>query len=99
MKKKIEVLAPAGSYESLVAAITAGADAVYVGGNKFGARAFANNLTQEQLLEAIDYVHLHGRHIYLTVNTLLKEEEITTQLYDYLEPLYLHGLDAVIVQD
>ena len=74
--KKIEILAPAGSYESLEAAVLAGADAVYVGGNKFGARAFANNFSEEQMLEAIDFVHLHDRKIYMTVNTLLKEKEI-----------------------
>ena len=98
MKKNIEILAPAGSYESLVAAINAGADAVYLGGSKFGARAYANNLDEEKMLQAIDYVHLHGRKIFLTVNTLLKDNEIT-QLYDYLLPYYKQGLDAVIVQD
>ena len=96
--KKVEILAPAGSYESLKAAISAGADAVYIGGSKFGARAYANNLDEEQMLEAIDYVHLHGRKIYLTVNTLLKDDEIE-ELYDYLLPYYKQGLDAVIVQD
>ena len=58
MKRKIEILSPAGSYESMKAAIAAGADAVYIGGSRFGARAYADNLTEEQLLEAIDYVHL-----------------------------------------
>lgn len=97
--KKIEILAPAGSYESLEAAVLAGADAVYVGGNKFGARAFANNFSEEQMLEAIDFVHLHDRKIYMTVNTLLKEKEIENELYQYIEPYYRQGLDAVIVQD
>lgn len=97
-KRQVEILAPAGSYESLKAAICAGADAVYIGGTKFGARAFANNLDEEKMLEAIDYVHLHGRKIYMTVNTLLKDDEIN-QLYDYLLPYYRQGLDAVIVQD
>ena len=69
MNKKVEILSPAGSYESLKAAIAAGADAVYIGGTRFGARAYANNLTEEELLEAIDYVHLHGRKIYLTIKT------------------------------
>ncbi|MDD3339983.1 MAG: U32 family peptidase [Lachnospiraceae bacterium] len=96
---KAELLAPAGSYESLVAAVAAGADAVYIGGDKFGARAFANNLDQEMMLEAIDYVHLHGRKLYMTVNTLLKERELEEELYDYLLPFYERGLDAVIVQD
>ena len=96
--RKIEILAPAGSYESFHAAIVAGADAVYAGGPKFGARAFAENFTEAQLLNAIDYAHLHQRKFYLTVNTLLKDFEIE-QLPEYLEPLYQRGLDAVIVQD
>lgn len=99
MNKKVEILSPAGSYESLKAAIAAGADAVYIGGTRFGARAYANNLTEEELLEAIDYVHLHGRKIYLTINTLLKEHELKDELYDYLLPYYKQGIDAVIVQD
>ena len=86
MKRKIEILSPAGSYESMKAAIAAGADAVYIGGSRFGARAYADNLTEEQLLEAIDYVHLHGRKIYLTVNTLLKEKELRESFYEYLRP-------------
>lgn len=99
MEKKVEILSPAGSYESLIAAIAAGADAVYIGGTRFGARAYADNLTEEKMLEAIDFVHLHGRKIYLTVNTLLKEHELKQELYDYLLPYYKHGIDAVIVQD
>ena len=99
MRREIEVLAPAGSYESLKAAIAAGADAVYIGGTRFGARAYADNLEQDRMLEVIDYVHLHGRKIYMTVNTLLKEHELQEELYEYLLPYYRHGLDAVIVQD
>ncbi len=95
----IEVLSPAGSYDNLVAAIRAGADAIYVGGKKFSARANASNFTQEELLDAIDYVHLHGKRIYLTINTLLKEQEMGLELYEYVKPLYEKGLDAVIVQD
>jgi len=95
----IELLAPAGSYESMVAAYAAGADAVYIGGEKFGARAYADNLDQLQMQKAIDYAHLHQKKLYLTVNTLLKEGELSEELYDYLEPFYRHGLDAVIVQD
>lgn len=98
-KNEIEILAPAGSVECLKAAITAGADAVYVGGSMFGARAFANNFTEEELLEALDYVHFHGKKLFLTVNTLLKESELKEKLYSYLHPFYVHGLDAVIVQD
>ena len=99
MRKKVEILSPAGSYESLKAAVAAGADAVYIGGSRFGARAFADNLEESSLLEAIDYVHLHGKQIYLTVNTLLKEREMEQELYEYLLPYYRQGLDAVIVQD
>lgn len=99
MKKQVEILSPAGSYDSLKAAIAAGADAVYIGGSRFGARAYADNLSEDKLLEAIDYVHLHGRKIYLTVNTLLKENELQNELYDYLLPYYKQGVDAVIVQD
>lgn len=97
--KKIELLAPAGSPETLKAVCEAGADAVYVGGGQFGARAYAKNFTQDELLSAIDYVHLHGKKLHLTVNTLLKCRELEEQLYDYLLPYYERGLDAVIVQD
>ena len=94
-----EVLAPAGSFQTFKAVIEAGADAVYVGGSSFGARAYADNFTEEELLEAIDYAHLRGKKVYLTVNTLLKNKEINDDLYDYLLPFYLKGLDAVLVQD
>ncbi len=97
--RKIEVLAPAGSMESLKAAINAGCDAVYVGGSMFGARAFAANFSEEELIEAIGYVHLYGKQLFLTVNTLLKEEELNEYLYNYLKKPYEAGLDAVIVQD
>ena len=96
---KVELLAPGGSFESVIAAYNAGADAVYTGGLMFGARAGANNLTTEELIEALEYAHVHDRKLYLTVNTLLKDKEIETELYDYLLPLYENGLDAVIVQD
>lgn len=96
---KAEILAPAGSYESLIAAVHAGADAVYTGGTRFGARAYAGNLDLEKMKEAIDYCHLHGRKLYVTVNTLLKEREVSQELGEYLRPLYEWGLDAVIVQD
>lgn len=99
MKKEIELLAPAGSYETFEAVIRAGADAVYLGGSQFGARAYANNFTEEELLRAIDYAHIHGRQVYLTVNTLFKENELEQGLYDYLLPYYEQGLDAVILQD
>lgn len=96
---KAELLAPAGSYEGLQAVVKAGADAVYIGGSMFGARAYANNPQQDEMLEAIDYAHIHGKQIYLTVNTLLKNKELYGQLYDFLAPYYQQGIDAVIVQD
>lgn len=96
---KVELLAPGGSLESLKAAINAGADAVYTGGLMFGAREYADNLDTSQMIEAIRYAHIHGRKIYLTVNTLLKDDEIKEKLYDYILPFYEYGLDAVIVQD
>ncbi len=96
---KTEILSPAGSIQALYAGIRAGADSVYIGGNKFGARAYAENPEEALLLEAIDYVHLHDKKIYLTVNTLLKNQEVEYQLYDYLAKYYEYGLDAVIVQD
>lgn len=96
--KELELLAPAGSLKTLKAVIHAGADAVYLGGSMFGARAYANNFNKEELLEAIRFGHIHGRKIILAVNTLLKEYELG-QLYDYLHPYYEAGLDAVIVQD
>ena len=96
--KDFELLAPAGSLEILKGVIESGADAVYVGGSMFGARAYANNFTEEELLEAIDFAHLRGVKMYLTVNTLIKNSEFS-KLYDYLLPYYKRGLDAVIVQD
>ncbi len=97
--KKLELLAPAGSLQICKAVIRAGADAVYLGGNQFGARAYAQNFDQPQLLEALDDAHMFGRKIFLTVNTLLKDPEIEKDLYQYIVPYYEHGLDAVIVQD
>lgn len=96
--EKPEILAPAGSIEALRAAITAGADAVYIGGSGFGARAYAKNPDTEAMLEAMEYVHLRGKRLYLTVNTLVKEQEFGA-LYQFLAPYYAAGLDAAIVQD
>lgn len=96
--KDFELLAPAGSLEIFKGVIESGADAVYVGGSMFGARAYANNFTEDELLEAIDFAHLRGVKVYLTVNTLIKNSEFS-KLYDYLLPYYKRGLDAVIVQD
>lgn len=99
MTRKLELLAPAGSFETLKAVVLAGADAVYFAGEKFGARAYAKNLTKEEILSAIDFGHLHGRKMFLAVNTLLKDKEVEEELYEYLLPFYEQGLDAVIVQD
>ena len=96
--KDFELLAPAGNLEILKGVIESGADAVYVGGSMFGARAYANNFTEEELLAAIDFAHLRGVKVYLTVNTLIKNSEFS-KLYDYLLVYYKRGLDAVIVQD
>ena len=82
----------------MVGAFNAGADAVYLGGSKFGARAYADNFDREQVLDAISYAHLHGKRIYMTVNTLVKEREFG-QLYDFLAPFADRQLDGVIVQD
>lgn len=97
-KKKVELLAPAGNYESFLGAVHAGADAVYLGGEKFGARAYADNFTQEEICNAIRYAHIYGRKVYLTVNTLVKEREFQ-EVYTYLTPFYEAGLDGVIIQD
>lgn len=96
--KRVELLAPAGNYDSFLAAIQAGADAVYLGGEKFGARAFADNFSQEELCRAIQYAHVFDRKVYLTLNTLVKEKEFS-ELFSYLAPFYKEGLDGVIVQD
>ncbi len=98
VEPNIELLAPAGSAESLSAAVNAGADAVYMGSTRFGARAFADNPDEQSFIEAMDYAHLHGCKVYITVNTLFKEKE-TGELYTYLKPFYEKGIDAVIVQD
>jgi len=95
---KVELLAPAGNAEAFYGAVCGGADAVYLAGDRFGARAFAENFTAEKLLECIRYGHLLGKKLYLAVNTLLKEQELAG-LYEYLLPFYEAGMDAVIVQD
>ena len=99
MKRDIELLAPAGSYDIAIAAINAGADAIYLGGENFGARANAENLNTEEIIDILNYAHLNGRKVYLTINTLLKNKEIKNDLYGFLRPLYENGLDSVIVQD
>ncbi len=98
MGKRVELLAPAGSYEGFLGAVNAGADAVYLGGQQFGARAYADNFTEEEIVRALRVAHFYGKKIYLTVNTLLKEREMAS-LDEYLTPFYEAGLDGVIVQD
>ncbi len=94
----IEVLAPAGSYESLVAAVNAGADAVYMGASRFGARAYADNPDTDRFMDGLHYAHRYGVKVYMTVNTLFKDSELD-ELYDFLLPYYREGVDAVLVQD
>lgn len=95
----LELLAPGGSLAGVKAAFQAGADAVYMGGDRFSARAYAESASEHSLEEAMDYAHLHGRKLYLTLNTLLKQEEMERELYEFVAPLYARGADAVLVQD
>lgn len=94
----VELLAPAGDKECFKAALSAGADAIYVGGKKYGARAYAGNFETDDLIECLNLAHLFDKKVYLTVNTLMKQPEID-DLVDFLMPLYKEGLDGVIVQD
>ena len=96
--EKVEILAPAGTMESLVAAINKGADAVYLGGNKFSARAYASNFDNDNMLKAVDYAHSYDVKIYVTLNTILKENEIE-EAVRYVGYLYEIGVDALIIQD
>ena len=98
MYNRPEILAPCGNMNSLKAAIAAGADACYLAGNSFGARAYADNFSDDELLEAIELAHLHNVKVYLTCNTLIKNTELMG-VYKMLEPLTDAGLDAVLVQD
>ncbi|WP_455056815.1 U32 family peptidase [Jutongia sp.] len=98
-RRKPEILSPAGSIESVRAAVNAGCDAIYIGGSRFGARAYADNPQGDDMREVIRYCHRYGVRVYMTVNTLLKPEELEDSLYDYIAPYYLEGLDAAIVQD
>ena len=98
MGNNVELHAPAGNYEAFLGAVNAGADAVYLGGERFGARAYADNFKAEEILRALHVAHFYGKKIYLTVNTLLKERELA-ELSDYLAPFCEAGLDGVIVQD
>lgn len=95
---KIELLAPGGSKESIYAAVQGGADAIYMGGSKFSARAYANNFNEEELIEVVDYCHLYNVKVYIAFNTLIKEEELEEAL-EYGKFLYEIGVDAIITQD
>ena len=96
--KKVELLAPAGNMEALVAAIQAGCDAVYIGGPSFGARAFSKNFTKDEIIKAINYAHLYGVKVYITVNTLIYENEVNDFL-EYIEFIHKNNVDAVLIQD
>lgn len=96
--KRVELLAPAGNYEAFLGAIHAGADAVYLGGEKYGARAYADNFSDEEIISAIRYAHMHGKKVYLTINTLMKQDEYEA-LCEYVLPFYENGLDGAIIQD
>ena len=96
--KKPELLSPAGNMACLEAALSAGCDAVYAGADRFGARAYAGNFTSDEFVQAIDRMHLFGKKVYLTLNTLIKPDEFR-QLHDFVRPFYEAGLDGVIVQD
>ena len=96
--KKIELLSPVGNIETLYQAIHNGADAVYLAGTSYGARKFADNFTNEELVEVIKYSHLYGVKVYITVNTLIYEHEVEDCL-NYIEFLHKNGVDAIIMQD
>ena len=96
--QQIELLAPAGSLEGIFNGIIAGADAVYFGGSKFSARAFATNLEEGQILEGISYAHERGKKLYCTVNTMVLERE-KNQVMEFVDFLYQSGIDGLIVAD
>lgn len=96
--RKIELLSPAGNMEALIAAVEAGADAVYIGGTMFGARAFAGNFSKEELIKAVNYCHLYGVKVYVTCNILIYEHEVNNFL-DYVSFLHSISIDAIIIQD
>ena len=95
---KYELLAPAGNMECLIAAIEAGCDAVYIGGKRFGARSFADNFTKEEIVEAINYAHLYGVKIYVTLNIIVYENEVY-DFINYVRFLHKNNVDAIIMQD
>ena len=96
--KKVELLCPAGNFEMLKSAIHNGADAIYLSGTKFGARKFANNFNNDEIIEAINYAHLYGVKVYCTINTLIKDNEIEDFL-SFVEFIHKNDIDAVLMQD
>ena len=96
--RQVELLAPAGNFQGFIGALNGGADAFYLAGSKFGARAYADNFTEEEIKEVLFLSKLFDKKVYLTVNTLLKNMEMK-ELYDYIKPLYELGLTGVIIQD
>lgn len=96
--KKLELLAPAGNMDAFLAAIEAGADAIYIGGYTFGARAFANNFSDDEIIKCINYAHLYGVKVYITVNTIVYEKEVDLFL-NYIDFLHRNNVDAIIIQD
>lgn len=98
MKNDIELLAPAGSYEALIAAVQNGANAIYLGGSEFSARAFATNFNREEIINGVKYAHLRGVKIYVTVNVLYSDSQFD-ELTEYITFLYTNQVDALIIQD
>ena len=99
LMKTMEVLSPAGDLKTAKIAYVSGADAVYFGGQMYGARASAKNFSTEDIAALLEYAHIRGKKAYITVNTLLKNTEIQKSLYDFMLPVYEAGVDGVIIQD
>lgn len=98
MSRKVELLAPAGNRESFMAALENGADAIYIGAQSLSARHYADNFSPEEIKDAIDQAHARGVSVYVTVNTLIKDSELDYAI-ELIHELYIHGVDAIIVQD
>ena len=98
LSNKLELLSPAGSFECAKAAVDAGADAIYMGGARYGARAFAKSTSDDSIIDSIKFVKENGKKFYLTVNTLFKQRELK-EIFLFLDPIVDVGVDAFIVQD
>lgn len=96
--KKVELLCPAGNRKMLEMAIHNGADAVYLAGKRFGARKFSNNFSDDEIIDAIKYAHLYGVKVYVTMNTLVKDNEVK-EFLNFVELLHKNGVDAILMQD